>query len=232
MAAVVLALAASGCWGLADFAAGLKTRARSPCPSSSCSWRASAGARAGRRRRHGRAAAGHPRGRGLAGGGRGGRHRPGLLLPGAGHGTMSVVAPISATGVALPVLVGVLTGDTLSVVVSAGLVLAVAGVLLASREPAAEAGGAGAGRPAGERRARARGRLRLRHVLRALRRGGRRVRALAPGPVARRRARPCSCSWPCARRARRPRTRGPCSLAGTLDVTATGLYGLANREGA
>src|SRR4051794_14995559 len=33
-------------------------------------------------------------------------------------GTMGVVAPISATGVALPIVVGILTGDALSLVVS------------------------------------------------------------------------------------------------------------------
>ena len=47
---------------------------------------------------------------------------------------MSVVAPISATGVILPVAVGVATGDALSLLVSAGLVITIVGVLLASRE--------------------------------------------------------------------------------------------------
>jgi len=61
-------------------------------------------------------------------------------------GTMGVVAPISATGVALPVVVGVATGDRLSLVVSVGLALAVAGVLLASREQHDDAERASAGR--------------------------------------------------------------------------------------
>ena len=129
-------------------------------------------------------------------------------------------------------LVGVLTGDTLSAVVSAGLVLAVAGVLLASREPAAEAA-----RPA--RRAP----------------GGRASRSRSWPPAASART-SCSPTWrptsPCSgcssssrvvalpvlvlagrarAAARRPRTRGPLLAAGALDVTATGLYGLANREG-
>jgi drug/metabolite transporter (DMT)-like permease len=47
---------------------------------------------------------------------------------------MSVVAPIAATGIALPVAVGIATGDRPSAVQAAGLALAVAGVLLASRE--------------------------------------------------------------------------------------------------
>jgi drug/metabolite transporter (DMT)-like permease len=49
-------------------------------------------------------------------------------------GTMSVVAPISACGVALPVLVGVLGGDALTAVTAAGMAIAVAGAVLASRE--------------------------------------------------------------------------------------------------
>jgi drug/metabolite transporter (DMT)-like permease len=53
-------------------------------------------------------------------------------------GTMSVVAPISASGVALPVVVGVATGDRLSAVAAAGLVAIVVGVVLASREEHAD----------------------------------------------------------------------------------------------
>jgi drug/metabolite transporter (DMT)-like permease len=49
-------------------------------------------------------------------------------------GTMSIVAPISATGVALPVIVGIATGDHPSAVVVAGLVITPVGVILASRE--------------------------------------------------------------------------------------------------
>lgn len=49
-------------------------------------------------------------------------------------GTMSVVAPISAAGVALPVVVGIATGNRPSVVTAIGLVAIVAGVVLASRE--------------------------------------------------------------------------------------------------
>ncbi len=49
-------------------------------------------------------------------------------------GTMSIVAPIASTGVALPVLVGLLSGDRPGPARSLGLALAVAGVVLASRE--------------------------------------------------------------------------------------------------
>jgi drug/metabolite transporter (DMT)-like permease len=54
-------------------------------------------------------------------------------------GTMSIVAPIAATGVALPVLVGIATGDHPGLVRSIGLGVAVVGIVLASRE---EDGGA------------------------------------------------------------------------------------------
>lgn len=49
-------------------------------------------------------------------------------------GTMSIVAPISATGVIIPVVVGLLQGEEPSTIASAGLVLAIVGVVLASRE--------------------------------------------------------------------------------------------------
>ena len=49
-------------------------------------------------------------------------------------GTMSIVAPISATGAAIPVVVGVATGDALTLLIGLGLATAMAGVILASRE--------------------------------------------------------------------------------------------------
>src|SRR3954463_4050092 len=49
-------------------------------------------------------------------------------------GTMSIVAPIAATGVALPVLVGIATGDRPGPICSAGLAAAVVGIVFASRE--------------------------------------------------------------------------------------------------
>jgi drug/metabolite transporter (DMT)-like permease len=61
-------------------------------------------------------------------------------------GTMSIVAPISATGVALPVVVGLATGDRLSTLVALGIAVSVIGVVLASRERHDDAGRAAAGR--------------------------------------------------------------------------------------
>lgn len=49
-------------------------------------------------------------------------------------GTMSVVAPISATGAVVPVVVGLATGDPVSVALGLGLALVLCGVALAGRE--------------------------------------------------------------------------------------------------
>lgn len=57
-------------------------------------------------------------------------------------GTMSIVAPVASTGVALPVVVGLLGGDAPGPVRSVGLALAVFGVVLASRATAEAAEGA------------------------------------------------------------------------------------------
>jgi drug/metabolite transporter (DMT)-like permease len=53
-------------------------------------------------------------------------------------GTMSVVAPISATAAVVPVLVGLVEGERPSVLQVAGMAAALAGVILASREPVEE----------------------------------------------------------------------------------------------
>jgi drug/metabolite transporter (DMT)-like permease len=49
-------------------------------------------------------------------------------------GTMSIVAPIASTGVALPVIVGLIGGDNPGPLRATGLALAVVGIVLASRE--------------------------------------------------------------------------------------------------
>lgn len=53
-------------------------------------------------------------------------------------GTMSVVAPISATGAAVPVLVGLAEGERPGALQIAGMAVALGGVILASREPIEE----------------------------------------------------------------------------------------------
>src|SRR4051794_7857452 len=56
-------------------------------------------------------------------------------------GNMGIVAPISACAAIVPVVVGVATGDRPSAAQAAGLVLALGGVVLASREEAEGPGG-------------------------------------------------------------------------------------------
>jgi len=55
-------------------------------------------------------------------------------------GTMSVVAPISATAAVVPVLVGLVEGERPSTLQIAGMAIALTGVILASREPIEEGG--------------------------------------------------------------------------------------------
>lgn len=73
------------------------------------------------------------------------------LYRGLAVGAMSVVAPLAATGAAIPVAVGVATGERPGLVQAAGLAIALAGVVLVSLEPRADgvtrrvASGAGLG---------------------------------------------------------------------------------------
>jgi drug/metabolite transporter (DMT)-like permease len=231
MTAVVLALAASSCWGAADFLGGLQSRRvpvvvvlavvqgtglalvliviavmAEPFPGQRAALLSVVAGAAGV----------------LA---------LGCFFRALSIGTMSIVAPISATGVALPVIVGVATGDALSTIVSVGLVVTVAGVVLASREPHADPDRAAAGRLS----------IGL-ALLAAVGFGSYFVMSdvaaddsvlwllalsrIAPVPVLVTLAR--------ARGMRPPPRRSVLLLvlAGALDCGATGLYGLANTEGA
>ena len=146
MIAVLLSLAASSCWGVADFLGGLQSK-RVPVAVVLCV----------------------VEGAGLAVvlaiilatdepfpgsraailsvvAGIGGVIALGCFYKALAIGTMSIVAPISATGVTLPVVVGIATGDRLSTIVAVGLAVTFAGVLLASREQHDDAGRAAAGK--------------------------------------------------------------------------------------
>ncbi len=54
---------------------------------------------------------------------------------GAAVGAISIVAPIAGISAVVPVVVGLLSGDRLSAATAAGIVCALVGVFLASREP-------------------------------------------------------------------------------------------------
>ena len=137
MLAVSLALAASVAWGLADFIAGVKSRTVALLAVSVVSQAAGLAALgafvAGR-------APAPPEARyvalaalaGVCG-------AVGLtaLYRGLAVGAMSVVAPITGTAAAIPVLVGLAAGERPSPGQALGLLLALTGVVLASRQPAA-----------------------------------------------------------------------------------------------
>lgn len=148
MAAIALSLCASLSWGLADFMAGLKSRrlgvltvltwveasgllvtlavilaTAEPLPDSRTLLYAAIA--------------------GVAG-----VSALGAFYRALSVGTMSIVAPISATGVMLPILVGLISGDPLTALIAIGLVVAIGGVLLASREEVDELEARGPNRPA------------------------------------------------------------------------------------
>jgi drug/metabolite transporter (DMT)-like permease len=231
MVAIALALAASCCWGIADFTGGLKSR-HLPVPlvllvvegtgalAVALVIVATHEALPDTRSIVFSLVAGTAGIMGLA-----------AFYRALAIGTMSIVAPISATGVALPVIVGIATGDRLSTVVSAGLVVTVAGVVLASREQREDAGGA-----AGDR-------LSIGLALLAAVGFGTYFAladVAADGSVlwllllARIAVLPVMAGAVLVSRPPLPRRGDLVTLAGAglLDITATGLYGVANTKGA
>lgn len=148
MAAIALALGASLSWGLADFVAGLKSRRLGVL--TVLAWVEASGLAVvvavilltGEPLPDGRTVLFSL----LAGAC--GTTALGLFYRALAVGTMSIVAPISATGVMLPVVVGLASGDELTTLIGIGLAVTVAGVLLASREEVSELGEGGPNRPA------------------------------------------------------------------------------------
>jgi uncharacterized membrane protein len=134
MLALLLALGASLFWGLGDIVAGLTSRRGSAIAVTAMSQVAGAAGAAGVLLLLGRAWPGWP---GLL---------PALLAGMAlsisaatyfralAIGTMSVVGPIGASGAAVPVVVGMVQGERPSLLQVAGIVIALAGIVLASRE--------------------------------------------------------------------------------------------------
>ena len=139
MLAVVLGLGSSVSWGIADFLGGLKSR-RLPVLSVMLASQVTGLSVI--------AAIVAIRGEGPPGGGfevyaalaaLGGLIGLAAFYRGLAVGKMSVVAPISALAAALPVTVGLATGDRPSGAQGAGIALALGGAALASREASEEA---------------------------------------------------------------------------------------------
>lgn len=134
MLAVGLALAASACWGVADFTAGLLSRRLSAVLilliQQAFGVLVVAVVVLARTE-------GPPDGRAIALSllaGLAGAIALGCFYRALAVGTMSVVAPISASGATLPVVVGIATGERPSALQAVGLAVTMIGVLLASRE--------------------------------------------------------------------------------------------------
>ena len=134
MLAAVLALASSLSWGLSDFLGGLQSRRNHVLAVMLLSQALAlailvAAVLAGAPTEHDAASTAWAASVGLLG-------LLGLLAfyRALAIGTMSIVAPISATGVAIPVLVGLASGERPGALQVAGIALACGGVVLAARE--------------------------------------------------------------------------------------------------
>jgi drug/metabolite transporter (DMT)-like permease len=231
MLPVLLSLAASSCWGVADFLGGLQSK-RVPVAVVLCVVEGA-----------GLvvvlaiiAATGEPFPGSRAAilsvvAGIGGVIALGCFYRALAIGTMSIVAPISATGVTLPVVVGVATGDELSTVVAVGLAVTFVGVVLASREQHDDAERAAAGKLS----------VALALVA-ALGFGSYFVMSDAAADdsvlwllvLSRSIPVPTLALFAWTRGMRPPRGRTATTLvaAGTLDCSATALYAVANTKGA
>jgi drug/metabolite transporter (DMT)-like permease len=140
MAAVALAFASSLCWGLADFTGGLQTRRR-PVITVLLIGQLAAVVLAAAYVALAHDAAPPIGSVALAlGAGAAGCAALGAFYRGLAIGTMSIVAPVSATGAAVPVLVGLATGERPGALQLAGILVAMGGIVLAAREPTTAAG--------------------------------------------------------------------------------------------
>lgn len=134
MLAALLALASSVSWGLADFLGGVQSRRHALLSVLLLSQAVAlvvllVAVAAGVPTEHDAAATAWAAGAGVLG----------ILALTAFYralsiGTMSIVAPLSATGAAVPVVVGLVSGERPRAVQIAGMALALIGVMLAARE--------------------------------------------------------------------------------------------------
>jgi drug/metabolite transporter (DMT)-like permease len=134
MVAAVLALASSMCWGLSDFLGGLQSRRHNVLAVLVLSQALAltilvVAVLAGAGTDHDGAATAWALSVGVAA-----MIALGSFYRALAIGTMSIVAPISATGVAIPVVAGLLSGERPGPLQLAGIALACCGVVLAARE--------------------------------------------------------------------------------------------------
>jgi drug/metabolite transporter (DMT)-like permease len=136
--AVILALGAAVAWGAADFLGGLKSRAVATLVVVAFGQATGLALVAAVVAIHGE---GPPKTRFVvfaALAGVAGAVGIAALYRGLAVGSMSIVAPITATGAVIPVVIGIGTGERPSGLQSAGLALALGGVVLAARQQGGE----------------------------------------------------------------------------------------------
>jgi drug/metabolite transporter (DMT)-like permease len=141
--AIALALAASLSWGLADFVGGIKSRVLPLLTVMVVSQAVGLAVIAAAVGLRGKGAPDGDFALYAALGAVAGVGGLAAFYRGLAIGAMAVVAPISATAAGIPVVFGLLTGERPSALQVAGIALAIAGVVLASREPPPEGRGAG-----------------------------------------------------------------------------------------
>jgi drug/metabolite transporter (DMT)-like permease len=134
MLAIALGLGSSMCWGLADFLAGLQARRVPVVGVLLVSQAAGLVGIAAIVALSGEAAPSVEDMVPAALAGAGGAIALSAFYRALAIGTMSIVAPISATGAAVPVIVGIATGDRPAALQLLGIAAATAGIVLASRE--------------------------------------------------------------------------------------------------
>ncbi len=135
MLAIALGLGSSLCWGLADFFGGLQSRRRALLAVLLVSQVAALVLLVPLAAAAGGVFPGWSAVGWAALAGTAGTFALAAFYRGLAIGTMSVVAPVSATGAAVPVLVGLAQGERPGALQVAGMALALVGIVLASREP-------------------------------------------------------------------------------------------------
>lgn len=145
MLAIALALGASLSWGLGDFLGGLKSRTMHVLTVLAISQTVGFGAVLIWLALSGDGVPGWTSTAYAAAAGVGGCLGLGALYRGMAVGAMGIVAPVSAVSAAIPFTVGVASGERPGVLQVAGILLALAGVALASRESADRGGTRAAG---------------------------------------------------------------------------------------
>ncbi len=138
MLALVLALGASLCWGVSDFVGGLQSRRRHVLVVLLISQAASLAGLIVVLAARAQAPADVARLLPAVAAGLAGVAALTAFYRALAIGKMSVVAPISATGVCIPIIVGIAGGERPAAIQLVGILAASAGVVLASREADAE----------------------------------------------------------------------------------------------